>query len=159
MARKTYKEKLLDVRWQKKRLEILQRDAWKCCICSKGEEDGVTLHVHHIFYDWWLDPWEYEPETLVSLCSDCHEKEPKQYEQRYEIAVQMITAAGLPSAHLGALVRMLFNLYQLPKHTALDVLNACSDLAKKTRKEMGIYQKFLDGEKDEQPAASEGVQS
>lgn len=43
----TYKEKLKDPRWQKKRLEIFDRDGWKCVEC--GDKDS-TLNVHHIFY-------------------------------------------------------------------------------------------------------------
>ena len=47
MARKSYYEKLLDPRWQKKRLEILNRDEFKCRSCG---DDKSTLHVHHGYY-------------------------------------------------------------------------------------------------------------
>lgn len=66
---KTYAEKLKDPRWQKKRLEILQRDNFKCRICN----DGVnTLHVHHLSYN--KDPWDVLPNQLLTLCDSCHEK-------------------------------------------------------------------------------------
>ena len=39
-----YVEKLKDPRWQRKRLEILQRDDWKCYWCK---DDKTTLNVHH----------------------------------------------------------------------------------------------------------------
>jgi len=36
----TYKEKLLDPRWQKKRLEVLERDGWACrALGGVSEED------------------------------------------------------------------------------------------------------------------------
>lgn len=69
---KAYLEKLKDPRWQKKRLEILQRDEWTCKICFDGES---TLHVHHRYYTYGADPWDYPNEALVTLCHACHEGE------------------------------------------------------------------------------------
>jgi len=69
MAKKSYYEKLLDPRWQKKRLEILSRDDFKCLQCGDGSS---TLHVHHGYYERGLDPWEYDNDTLHTLCDDCH---------------------------------------------------------------------------------------
>mgnify|MGYP001454581542 CR=1 FL=1 len=68
MADKTYLEKLKDPRWQKKRLEILNRDNWRCRACEADDEE---LHVHHISYitD---DPWDEDNDNLVTLCSECH---------------------------------------------------------------------------------------
>ena len=68
-----YSEKLKDPRWQKKRLEILERDGWKCMAC--GEKDK-TLHVHHIFYLKDLDPWDIPDGLLITFCKDCHNPGP-----------------------------------------------------------------------------------
>jgi hypothetical protein len=68
----TYQQKLLDPRWQRKRLEILQRDNWTCQACLDTEH---TLHVHHRYYQKDKNPWEYPPQSLVTLCAECHEKE------------------------------------------------------------------------------------
>jgi len=67
-----YSKKLLDPRWQKKRLEILQRDDFHCVNCGDGEE---TLHVHHCYYKRDCQPWDYENTSLVTLCKSCHETE------------------------------------------------------------------------------------
>lgn len=67
MERKTYSEKLKDPRWQKKRLEILNRDEFTCCFCFNKES---TLNVHHIKYN--NEPWETDERYLISLCSNCH---------------------------------------------------------------------------------------
>lgn len=75
--RKQYLEKLKDPRWQKMRLQILERDEWSCCICYDRES---TLHVHHRFYTKGIEPWDYPPEALVTLCESCHEEES---ENRY----------------------------------------------------------------------------
>ena len=69
MGKQSYSEKLLDPRWQKRRLEILNRDGFKCRSCCDGSK---TLHVHHLRYDNSLEPWEYEDDDLVTLCADCH---------------------------------------------------------------------------------------
>lgn len=56
-----------DPRWQKRRLEIMQRDGWACCACGNTEQ---TLHVHHKRYVGEL--WESPDEDLQTLCESCH---------------------------------------------------------------------------------------
>ncbi len=66
----TYSEKLKDPRWQKRRLEILQRDQWTCQRCGDLES---TLHVHHRFYNG--EPWEAPDHALITYCAECHASE------------------------------------------------------------------------------------
>lgn len=56
--------------WQKKRLEILNRDKFTCQKCGDKE---TTLHVHHIKYYKNRKVWDYKNSDLITLCSDCHE--------------------------------------------------------------------------------------
>lgn len=71
MAKKaTYYEQLRDPRWQKRRLEIMNRDEFKCQLCYDGES---TLNVHHKHYHKGHAPWEYTDDELVTLCETCHE--------------------------------------------------------------------------------------
>jgi hypothetical protein len=65
----SYSEKLKDPRWQKKRLEVLERDGWKCRLC--GEEEK-TLHVHHLVYMKGFEPWEVPSGLLLTVCEECH---------------------------------------------------------------------------------------
>lgn len=67
-----YAKKFKDPRWQKKRLEILQRDEFTCKICGDAES---TLHIHHRNYINGREPWEYPDDYLVTLCEKCHEAE------------------------------------------------------------------------------------
>ena len=60
-----------DSRWQKKRLEIMERDEWACRSCGASGE-GVTLNVHHIHYESGKAPWEYPEHMLVTWCEKCH---------------------------------------------------------------------------------------
>jgi hypothetical protein len=59
-------------RWQKKRLEIMQRDEFKCKCCG---DDESTLNVHHKYYIPNKAPWDYPENLLVTLCESCHKIE------------------------------------------------------------------------------------
>lgn len=64
-----YSEKLKDPRWQKKRLEIFERDRWSCQGCG---DRNSTLHIHHTHYSLNTDPWDYSNDVLITLCDMCH---------------------------------------------------------------------------------------
>ena len=66
----TYAEQIKDPRWQKKRLEIMERDKFMCRSCF-SEED--TLHVHHTMYFKNRLIFDYDNRYLLTLCEDCHE--------------------------------------------------------------------------------------
>lgn len=70
----SYDEKLLDPRWQKKRLAVFNRDNFTCQNKKCGNTER-TLHVHHLAYLGNLEPWEYPDDMLLTLCDTCHEKE------------------------------------------------------------------------------------
>jgi 5-methylcytosine-specific restriction endonuclease McrA len=65
----TYAEKLRDPRWQRRRLEIMNRDGFKCAECHNTRR---TLNVHHKWYDRGVSPWAHSDECLVTLCEECH---------------------------------------------------------------------------------------
>lgn len=67
---KTYAEKLRDPRWQRRRLEIMQRDEFRCRHC---DSEADTLNVHHTVYARGRDPWDYDGVHLLTLCEGCHE--------------------------------------------------------------------------------------
>lgn len=71
METKSYAEKLKDPRWQRKRLEIMDRDGWKCTLCNSTD---TTLAVHHLNYQKGFMPWEYDNSSLVTLCENCHKE-------------------------------------------------------------------------------------
>jgi len=76
----SYAEKLKDPRWQKKRLEIFERDEWKCILCDDTE---ATLHVHHTKYLPNHNPWDYDNGDLETLCDVCHEMT---HDYEYDVA-------------------------------------------------------------------------
>jgi hypothetical protein len=64
-----YQTLLRDPRWQRRRLEILQRDQWTCQQCGATTRE---LHVHHRWYVHGAAPWESADAALVTLCIRCH---------------------------------------------------------------------------------------
>lgn len=62
-----YSEKLKHPKWQRKRLEVLQRDDFKCCLCG---DDETELHIHHLKYTG--EPFEAPLEHLQTICKVCH---------------------------------------------------------------------------------------
>ena len=66
-----YSDKLKHPKWQKKRLQILNRDRFSCRLCGDKE---TTLHIHHKYYEDGCDPWEYPNQALVTLCEHCHKE-------------------------------------------------------------------------------------
>lgn len=84
MSKISYSEKLKNPLWQKKRLEIFQRDNFRC---TNGGcfEDEKTLHVHHLDYISGREPWDYPNEYFMTLCEECHEQITKsrpEYEKK-----------------------------------------------------------------------------
>ena len=54
MTKEEYHQLLKDGRWQRRRLEIMQRDDFKCHDCGTTDD----LNVHHIRYLAGRKPWE-----------------------------------------------------------------------------------------------------
>lgn len=66
----SYADLLKDPRWQKKRLEVMERDNFTCQSCGDTKS---TLNVHHAYYEKGKKPWEYPDNTLITWCEKCHE--------------------------------------------------------------------------------------
>jgi hypothetical protein len=64
----SYSEKLKSPKWQKKRLQILERDEFSCNLCG---DDTTELHVHHERYVGQM-PWDTPDKYLNTLCKNCH---------------------------------------------------------------------------------------
>lgn len=91
-----YSQKLRDPRWQKKRLEIMQRDNFTCQVCNDSKS---TLNVHHCYYEKGADPWEYENGSLITLCESCHDEEANALQEKIyltnELSKKGVLAAGM----------------------------------------------------------------
>lgn len=93
MANKTYSQLLKDPRWQKKRLDILNRDEFTCQMCGSTES---TLHIHHITYHSG-NPWEISDDLLITLCADCHEHETEAVKHEIYELIKTLKGSGMIS--------------------------------------------------------------
>lgn len=84
-----YIEKLKDLRWQKMRLQVFERDEWACQICLDTKS---TLHVHHKYYlnHRMVEPWEYPMNALITLCAACHQNETEDLSCKAHYLICMI---------------------------------------------------------------------
>ena len=67
----TYADQLKSPLWQRKRLEIFNRDNYECVIvgCVSIDEQ---LHAHHGYYEKGKMAWESKSKFLHTLCDPCH---------------------------------------------------------------------------------------
>jgi hypothetical protein len=63
----SYSEKLQNPLWQRKRLDVFNRDKFKCRSCN---DEKTELNVHHLKYTG--APWQAPLEDLITLCRHCH---------------------------------------------------------------------------------------
>ena len=89
--KETYSEILKDPRWQKKRLEIMQRDNFTCQHCGCSDK---SLQVHHLWYSQNNKPWEYDNDSLITLCERCHELETEYNSELYSTFCELKKIAG-----------------------------------------------------------------
>lgn len=95
----TYSKKLKTPRWQKRRLEIFNRDDWICKCCGASEKQ---LQVHHVDYIPGIDPWDYPGDMLLTLCVDCHTKE----QQREKLETHLATTLKMKGFLLSDLLAL-----------------------------------------------------
>jgi len=77
----TYKERLRDPRWLQKRELLFESRGEKCQSCGETKE----LTIHHGYYRFKADPWDYEDESLWILCWPCHERVQENLVRIHEI--------------------------------------------------------------------------
>jgi len=97
MTKVPYWQKLQDPRWQKKRLEIFERDRFECRGCNSKEK---MLTVHHSYYVSGRMPWNYPDGTLITLCNNCHKITQEIDEQNpstWEIEAEFLANCGVGS--------------------------------------------------------------
>ena len=106
---KGYLEKLRDPRWQKRRLQICERDDWACQNCF---DTKATLHVHHRYYENGEDPWEADDRALVTLCESCHQLEKKPARREAEDLLIRALREHLFATELRELARLTARVFE-----------------------------------------------
>jgi len=67
----TYKQQINHPKWQRRRLEVMERDGFQCQVCF---DRNKKQNVHHKYYIYNKLIWEYPDELLLTVCEDCHKK-------------------------------------------------------------------------------------
>jgi len=96
-----YSSQYLDPRWQKKRLEVMQRDEFKCRDC--GDADS-QLHVHHLMYFKNRMVWDYDDKLLVCLCDSCHVSRHSNNETEHMLSEILIS--GIDTVYVNMITHM-----------------------------------------------------
>ena len=61
--------------WEKKRLEILERDNYECQVCKEGGGFAPATTVHHLKHLEDRPDLALDNDNLVSVCAACHNRE------------------------------------------------------------------------------------
>lgn len=92
-----YSQLLKVPEWQKKRLEIFNRDGFKCTQCGNDREE---IQIHHIEYFEGRMPWDYPGELLTTLCKTCHQKETNDRPKWEKYLLQSLKSKGFLAADI-----------------------------------------------------------
>jgi len=123
----SYSEKLKDIRWIKKRNLIKQRADNKCEDCGVADH---RLEIHHCYYIYGYEPWEYPTSSLRCLCQICH-KNRDPIEKIHRGYLAHLTQKELETLN----ILFSIGLYWFPKKELFDFITTIgpdSELMKKS---------------------------
>ena len=69
MKKLTYSEQLKHPNWQKRKGELLIAADHTCEHCGSKDK---TLHAHHNYYTYGIDPWDYPDDCFSVVFEECH---------------------------------------------------------------------------------------
>lgn len=142
-----YKEQLESPEWQKKRLEILNRDGWTCQECGDKE---TQLHVHHRYYvnDGRM-AWEYPFFALLTLCKNCHAKKKDENTadrwERFINFLEPVAEVTAPFYEAMEVLHMDHNIFLSAKQVHALILDALKDAEEVKRVLAGTEWPVMDG--------------
>lgn len=74
--------------WRELRVKALVKYGRKCCLCGRGVEDGIILHVDHIKPRSKRPDLELDISNLQILCEDCNLGKSNRYSEDWRIKPQ-----------------------------------------------------------------------
>lgn len=101
----TYIEKLKDPRWQRRRLERLQKENFTCQDCG---DTKTELQIHHRLYRRNVSPWNYSDSELQVLCAPCHKMAEQVRSDLHELMAQ---CPGDPEVFISGALEVLLRQY------------------------------------------------
>ena len=73
----TYQQSLLTERWKTKRLKLIIAARFECQDCARSFPSEKKLEVHHCWYEYGKEAWDYPDDCFLVLCRKCHKKRQK----------------------------------------------------------------------------------
>lgn len=131
----TYAEKLKHPKWQKKRLEILNRDNFMCRCCGNTE---LTLHVHHFTYLKGRQPWDYENSNFITMCEDCHSEEEFFVKNAHQGFVTLNRVFLFPIRKMWQVSFALAFLSQYDKESYAEFINVLNGMIDKNQSQYNV---------------------
>ena len=137
-----YSRKLQNPKWQKKSLEILQRDQFKCIHCGC---DNKELHVHHRWYQFGKDIWDYHDTCFETLCFECHEYIEMNIKDSTSDIQLMLRRTWLNQDDYNVICRFLIHLSDdsYKNYNSLHIVDAIDSIIQNNSIEWIIKQKWL----------------
>jgi len=126
-----YSDKLKSPKWQKKRLEIFQRDSFTCERCKSTEK---TLNVHHTAYIANCEPWDYPNFYYMTLCDDCHQEEHDQRESLEKQLMETLRSCHVFSTEINQIIDIIVYVSAHRENPILNMLHKslCSAMNRTT---------------------------
>lgn len=94
MKNQSYPEQIKNPKWQRKRLEVFNRDNFTCQRCGSSKKE---IQVHHLVYHPGNKIWEYKDHELITLCKDCHKHESENLNPACKMLIYNIRTSGMLS--------------------------------------------------------------
>ena len=114
----SYSEKLRDERWKSKSSRKKEWAEYQCQDCGNKS----NLEIHHCYYRYGLEPWQYPFDSLRCLCSTCHKKRGA-LEMEFRAKLAEITTSDLE-----AMTDLITNgILSYPKEKVMDLISSISD--------------------------------
>jgi hypothetical protein len=137
-----YSRKLQNPKWQKKRLEIMQRDKFKCIICGCNDKE---LHVHHRWYQFGKEIWDYPDTCFETLCFECHEYIEMNIKDSTSDIQLMLRRTWLNQDDYNVICRLLIHLSdeRYKNYNSLDIVDSIDSIIQNNSIEWIIKQKWL----------------
>lgn len=68
----SYSDKYEDPRWKALRVRLFHSEQYLCNDCGNCHEGGKGLELHHCWYEYGKEPWDYPDDCFLVLCRKCH---------------------------------------------------------------------------------------
>ena len=126
-----YRIKLKDPKWIERANNIRHLDDYECIDCGLSfVKDKDKLDVHHTYYDFNKEIYDYPDKNLICLCHSCHSKEHKigkSLDAKFKKYLKSLKKEGLLSSQIDKIMDTLIDISE-NNSTISNFSNICKDI-------------------------------